>query len=271
MVTHVDLSRSGPLPGQSAAKSRARRVPHPATTIQDDDEGRRPPACPVSRPTVPASDERTAGRLDRDAGPVPGVTDRWHNRADRRTRPPATHSSADERTSDRAHQKCRGGRTRGWADSANGSLCPAVGQHAAAQQCHLRAAVGVDELAVSQPQPVSVALSWTSVRSTPNKVPFAAVSWSRTAVAASCGVTVGRSSAIVTSREWMTAWLSAPVVPPPGGCHACSLGDRSWSSRSASGSEASRAATRSARVRSCASRSLLTSAPGRGAEGAVRK
>jgi hypothetical protein len=27
-----------------------------------------------------------------------------------------------------------------------------------------------------------------------------------------------RSSAMVTSREWITAWLRAPAAPPPGGC-----------------------------------------------------
>jgi hypothetical protein len=52
-----------------------------------------------------------------------------------------------------------------------------------------------------QLQSMSGASSRTPVRSTPNQVPRAAVSWSRTAVAASAGATEGRSSAIVTSRE----------------------------------------------------------------------
>lgn len=89
-----------------------------------------------------------------------------------------------------------------------------------------------------------------SVRSTPSQVPFVAVSWSRTAITASLGATVGRSSAIVTSREWMTAWLSAPAAPPTGGCHACSLGDRSWSRRSTSGSDRVRHPACGARTRS---------------------
>ena len=48
---------------------------------------------------------------------------------------------------------------------------------------------------------------------------------------------------MVTSREWMTAWLSAPAAPPPGGCHACSVGERRSARRSSVGSAPSRSAT----------------------------